>query len=602
GNDTLADTDGDGLLEIVATDQSDKLTVGDFDGDGRDDVLEDDEVLIGEPSLQDIGVFRGDFDGDGRDDLLKVWIDLAKRTHFKAVTQGGEDADRLIEVGDEGSEWRERITYTRTYAPDVDPQSCTHAYPLACVRRGASVVARIESRTGTPRDRQYSYGEPIFDRQGRGFLGYRFIREWEPDRPRQTTTYFDHATFQTNAAGTKRVAVGAFRPKLVIQVTPLIEHPVGGVAAPVNGFVGARVFAKQILYDVDWSHEGKTYFVHPREWSTSEWDTTVHINQSTWPHISEPEINWHSPRRVDGTLKFDWMGNLRASTRHTLGGTFESVEMTYDIRENDWLVSLPEYRIVTSTDVSGASETRTTHFVHDARGLLDRVEVEPEDPDVYQRIHYVRNAQGLVIEEQRTITPQSEVCPQADGCPRTNHVSYDDEGVHVAKAWNALNHTDWVIVHPSLGVPMAATDENGVLTQWIHDDLGRLVNHSRDGGAAMATTYAPWMGPGLSIQGVSIASSSSDGRESLVFVDDRGRTLEQRAQGFDGTWSQVTNSLDALNRVWRVYRPAAVGANLETTPSTTMLFDSLDRVRVTKLPNGSSVTADHSMFTTTTLD
>jgi YD repeat-containing protein len=51
-----------------------------------------------------------------------------------------------------------------------------------------------------------------------------------------------------------------------------------------------------------------------------------------------------------------------------------------------------------------------------------------------------------------------------------------------------------------------------------------------------------------------------------------------------------------------VNRPAAIGADLDTTPSTTTQFDSLDRMLVATSPNGAKVTAGHSMFGTTTID
>ncbi len=70
----------------------------------------------------------------------------------------------------------------------------------------------------------------------------------------------------------------------------------------------------------------------------------------------------------------------------------------------------------------------------------------------------------------------------------------------------------------------------------------------------------------------------------------------------DGDWSQVTPQRDVLDRVWRVNRPAAIGADLDTIPSTTTQFDSLDRVLIATSPNGAKVTAGHSMFGTTTVD
>ena len=139
------------------------------------------------------------------------------------------------------------------------------------------------------------------------------------------------------------------------------------------------------------------------------------------------------------------------------------------------------------------------------------------------------------------------------------HVDYDDDGVFVAKTWTELNHTRWVITHPSLGVPMAATDENGVLTQWVHDDLGRMLSASRDGGSAVTLTHALLIENSF-IRGIEALSQTRDNRQTLVHVDDRGRTMESRGWSVQGVSTRETSLEDAFI--------AIVGRGLDDTGPT----------------------------------
>jgi hypothetical protein len=208
GEDILGDPEGDGLNEVIAAGTLDDFTIGDFDGDGRTDKLVDATLVVSyardSSAVQDlsahrpgasnvpVGTYRGDFDGNGRDDILLVWNDENGSAHMKAITMAGPDPDRLVEVRDEGADWRERITYSREFAPDADPKDGSANYPNTRVRRGFSVVTRLESRTGTPRDRHFAYYLPTYDRHGRGFLGFGRVLEWQPDRPALLVSMYDN--------------------------------------------------------------------------------------------------------------------------------------------------------------------------------------------------------------------------------------------------------------------------------------------------------------------------------------------------------------------------------------------------------------------------
>ena len=86
----------------------------------------------------------------------------------------------------------------------------------------------------------YSYENPVIDLRGRGFLGFRKFRVWDPLRPMETVTTFDnHSTWS---------AIGAYpyamRPTMIRTVVPLTQPallPELGVPPPPVATVGARV-------------------------------------------------------------------------------------------------------------------------------------------------------------------------------------------------------------------------------------------------------------------------------------------------------------------------------------------------------------------------
>ncbi|MDC0746392.1 RHS repeat-associated core domain-containing protein [Polyangium mundeleinium] len=615
GDAALGDRNGDGFQEVLASSASDTVTVGDFDGDGRDDLVNDASLTVDyahpNPGAQapnahrtgstfDVGTFRGDFDGNGRDDLLLVWIDANQATHMKAITMAGPDPDRLVEVGDEDADWRERVTYTRELAPNWDPTSCTGAtYPNTCVRRGFSVVSRLESRTGTPHDRHFAYDFPTYDRHGRGFLGFNRVLEWQPDRPALLITQYDNII-----SSSQGVYPLAFRPLYTIEVVPILEPLSSGAAIPHLSSANARVKRTKYRYLLDKHWTGR-YSVIPdpeSSWNSEEWEQEVSIDWAAWPHI----VAWWSllsldpaiAKRRQGIEQYDSFGNLTFSEERTLGGphptlgniggTRRTTTLTYDLRPADWLISLVDQVQVEAEAPDGLTTTRTTKYVHDAWGQLESIEHMPNsNADEQQLITYTRNTRGLITDVTATT---------GGAAARVQHIQYDDEGVHPKQTWNDYGHTSSMKVHPTLSVPTMKVDPNGVTDHWIYDDLGRLRHAIPQAGNWSTTQYEPWIESGLR-EGTLVKVFQEDGARSETWLDDQGRGVTSRSLDFAGQWRNVRVSRDRLGRVFYETRPYYVGG-LAVSPATFYRFDSLDRVVEASLPDFTSRVSTYDFLQT----
>jgi RHS repeat-associated protein len=611
GEELIGDADGDGLNEVIASGTLDDFTLGDVDGDGRTDKVIDATLTVqyarDSSAVQDlsayrpgagnvpVGTYRGDFDGNGRDDLLLVWNDANGDAHLKAITMVGPDPDRLVEVRDEDADWRERVTYSRTPAPDGDPQDGSAPYPNTRVRRGFSVVTRLESRTGTPRDRHFAYSMPTYDRHGRGFLGFGRVVEWQPDRPALLVSLFDN-----NQASDGGVYPAAFHPGMTLEVVPILEQPVPGAPVPHPSLATARIRRTEHRYQLDKRPTG-TFSIIPdpgSSWNSDAWEQEVAIDWNAWP-----PIDWWSlaqqaippvAKRREGIVGLDGFGNVVVSMEKTLGGqhptlgaiggTKTTTWITYDYRPQDWLVSLPHLVTVKSDAADGSSETRTTEYHHDAWGMLASIEHEPGgSASENQLLEFTRNDDGLI----------TAVTATAGGpTVRALHVAYDEERVHRTHTWNDDGHMASVKIHPTLAVPMSSTDPNGVKDHWVHDDLGRLRYELPQAGNARTTDYEPWVENGL-VRGTIVHTSGEDGSEGEVRLDDRGRRVTLRSRDFAGQWRSASVERDLLGRVGFEERPHYAGA---PAPGTGVRYDSLDRVVETTLPDSTSRKSTHGLF------
>lgn len=554
----------------------------------------------------------GDFNGDGRPDIVTI-----SNGNMVVLEQNEGYPDRLLSVKDEQTAWvREEIKYSNEWSDVPDEKTdYTCAYPLHCIRHGFTVVRNVLSRdhlvdpsftevqTGA-RWLSYSYEDPVADLRGRGFLGFGTFHVWDPHRPVETITKYDHRSVADG------IHPGAFRPQSVTTVVPILTQDLVNAGAET---VSARVTKSEHIYTLRPLNLGLSHAILSHGSVTKEWEQHVNVDWSTFSGFNHEGRHVlgvlgdysHPPRELEAYETFDVYGNLLYSAHWTSDGVSESVVNTYDYVPQDWLVSSPRSHCVekAEADPGQPSVVRCEGYTHDALGRLATTLVGSgsPDPDVPLLTAYSYDDLGL----------PTSIAFSADGVTaRTTHIEYapsfpgqPDERVFPSQFWAEHNVTAfrpsiWVAYHPGYGIPVETMDVNGVQSQISYDELGRTIYVRHDGDAAVALSYSgrPDLGGGINGTVTKVENGS---QTSKIVVDALDRAISKTHKGFDGALVETIQKYDILGRLVQSEEP--ISATLTRTTSHT--YDSLNRVLETVLPDGHTlVTTYPSMFVTQSFD
>jgi RHS repeat-associated protein len=218
-------------------------------------------------------------------------------------------------------------------------------------------------------------------------------------------------------------------------------------------------------------------------------------------------------------------------------------------------------------------------------GLLSKVLVEKDDPDpaIPSTVTIDRNEDGSVTRVTRS----------ADGvADRFQTFEYgDEERMFVTRTENALGHATTALTHPAFGVVVASRDPNNVLTTRQINDRGMVTRVQRAGSAAVAVAYADRASNGITVT----ATSSADASVSIAEYDLRGRPIESRRSGFDGTLIHTKSVYDELGRQIAWSLP---GYGQPSTSEGHRTFDSLGRIVRVRPPGSLATTYEHTFLTT----
>jgi len=357
----------------------------------------------------------GDFNGDGFPDIVRLsdavcspnppppsgedYGMTCSSADLRALIQTPHYADRLKSVKDSPTAWaRETISYSTRWSDKPEPsEPC--AYPKRCLKRGLTVVRSVESRAHLvdPADpaqsahtRYYSYEDPVSDMRGRGFLGFRKFRIWDPARPLERVEEYDnHAVWAPSGP-----YAYALRPKSVTTVVPVApaDPPEGGSAPPIGG-VWARVTRIEATGEIKPLNGGLSYVDQTLRWESKEWEQQVTLD---WGTLDPPPLNPTSEhifgivqppvplRSRNGMQLHDEYGNVTSSWEATESGALFTVTSQYDNLTASWLIGLLRHEGVSTEEPGWATQTRTMDYDYDALGrpwLAYREKNKPR-PDV----------------------------------------------------------------------------------------------------------------------------------------------------------------------------------------------------------------------------
>lgn len=561
----------------------------------------------------------GDFNGDGHLDLMRMVPTGGLQWTLQLLMQERHYADRIVEVHDEGTPWpRETVRYDYRWSDRPEPATPC-AYPMACSQRGGVVVREVVSRAHlrdsvaeAARSLQYSYEDAVADLRGRGHIGFRKMRIWDPARPMEVVQEYSNRVLEQN-----RYYPRATEPERVTTVIPFGDALPG--QPPRDGRsegILARVSVLESPHKLRQYAGGKTWASEPGPWKLKVWEDPVNID---WGQVDDPAnptsehihgIDALPPKleRTGETL-FDDYGNPVFIRTATSGGEQREISIGRKLDLGQWLLDMPTFQTTVSTAADGSSQTRQRGMDYDTSGRLIRVDAEPLSADLR-----VRHTQRIAWNKDGTLQKLESLAgdPAQPAATREQRFEYQplianfpDDRVYPSQTWSpfdplAHRPSTWMIVHPAYGVPLAAMDVNGVQWHGRYDALGRELWSQTDGRAAVATSYAarPLAAAGAS-NGLTIATQVQ-GQTASVATDGLLRTLRHSDMGFDGKIDHTEVRYDLLGRVVQQSRPFPNGGG--PTAFHSWSYDPLDRLRRQTNPLNEVTQFAYTFFETAVTD
>jgi RHS repeat-associated protein len=574
--------------------------VGDFDGDGKSDLIMVDRngmyvyTWNGAGGLSQVyteaihlpqpdcnwncvdGNYDGtlqvtDVDGDGCSDLLVYQGSTPWYYKF------GCHPPLLMTSISNGLGATTTITYDRlnqnqplyTKCP-ANPTSyaCGDTYPTQAVDGPIYVVKEVDSSNGLGTcnaypgnlancfTSTYTYGGAKTDLSGRGFQGFQQVIATDAQTHVVTTTAYNTQFPFTGTVKEQARAVGSL---VLSDVTNTYK------SFPATPVIGTPTF---VYLD------------------------TTHATGSEVDGTALPTTNTYY-KYDDGTIGYDTTyGNLLHMKVAVSGGSYKITDNTYcnldsacdDDPVNKWIIGRLTSTTVTS-HVTSSTITRTSSFGYlPSTGVLNQEVIEPTATTCNSsaaptacmlETDYTIDAFG-----HRTIATVSGI----GFTSRTNHAYYDAKGEFETSASNAKTqaetwtYSDATDNYPqAFGVPATHTDINNQTTTWTYDSFGRMRLETHPGSIGTkvdvqyffctningGSTPCPTGGAFMVQVTPERYDGSTNGPVTLTYYDDLARVIRVDTQGYQnglqtcGTpcWIRKDVVYDAYGQVSKTTRP-----------------------------------------------
>ncbi|HVZ89198.1 MAG TPA: RHS repeat-associated core domain-containing protein [Polyangia bacterium] len=519
-----------------------------------------------------------DIDGDGLQDFLTV----DAQNNIQVYRHKSQRAPMLKQIFDSGLDRHTSVTYSpvaRVSTPTTKPCS----YPLYCPQSGVWVVSEVQSESQTvPGTNQlteltddYSYSGARTDLRGRGWLGME-------SRTVTRTRADDLATpvsMEVTQYDNSDALFGATTDGNATYVYPRVGIPREVTTTRFN--VSTDPFRNDIAT--------RTFGV-----SASRIASAGNVSYLLQPvladeQVQESDAGPSSPFKVrDSTwssLTYDVFGNLtHAQLQETLLGgttTLTTIDATYLNNANNWLVSQPTSRTLTSS-AAGLSATRSWTYTPDPdTGIIGHEGYQEGVPDEQVDVTYIRNGFGLPTNVTSTIST---------GESRTTSIAYDDvDGTFPTSVTNALEQVSRFTYHPGYGVLVSSTDPNGFETTASYDQQGRIRSVRNPDGTGRQIHYE--MPQVLPLQSTyQIRTDFDSGGEKIETHDIWDRIISISTTNFAGSGinsTRIAYDPTFLGQPARVQVPSA-SPDDPSTPAGQFTYDNAEDLFNLLTPNGSN--------------
>jgi RHS repeat-associated protein len=525
-----------------------------------------------------------DINGDGQPDLVQLQGGV-----LTAYVRQGNKPDMVKNIS-EGTGHCIDFLYGPASDPSVhvaDPQTCyghDGQHELTCLTRNRwltkqMTVTSLErpglTVTATTR---YSYKGGLFERFGRGFLGFERREIFGPNSRHTTLTYDPlHTATIPGASLPPHLHTWAFLPQTVTIDTDTSQGP--------NAH---HREVQTYSYTDAWGVGDSRFFVRPLGIVSQHYDCPG--DGAGGCNGALRLLEWHEEAlKYWDTTPASPLGKVigrtlteRGADGNVLAQTTES--MTYEpFNANDWMMRLMQVRTtsISNTVTPQENVVRLRAYTPDPRrtntGMLtndvSRIEIEPSGPsDVYRRTDVVHDLRGRV-----------QLVQESDGSgspPRTTTYTYDSaDGVYEATATNALNQKTSFWRHPGFGFLVEVDEPNGLASTTSYDTFGRPQLQTGFEGAVTGYSYAdasdPVVAGGVDM---TVKPENKTTRQRTVHADSLGRLTAVTTPVDASHGAEVDFEYDGVGRLTKqVVRTGASGV-INTVRNTYLYtYDDLNR-------------------------
>jgi len=451
--------------------------------------------------------------------------------------------------------------------------------PVLCVISSALVVSEhdVSNGIGGIAQYRYRYADARFHRRGRGWLGFASGTTTDIQTQKITTTTYDNATYNATYD----------------------DFPFARLAKKATISYPGKLFGDKhvVISDTINHYSIKSVDEHSAYYS-------VYLQSSS---VETKNLDDSPLKYISATTQVDDYGNVTELTSETKQSAADTIAAyrqittnTYDNDPVNWYLGRLRTASITAYQGENA-QTRNTALAyyplgHASAGLLDWMEEEPDDPDLYLKTEYSYDEHG----NNNAITVSGSPSASYPIATRTITTDYDYSDALfpvvtiTAPVTGTVSQSETNIYDARWGKLIRKMDVDAQPTSWTYDAFGRPSTETSTDGNQTTLTSA-WCDatdadcPTLAVY--KITTTRSDGARSTTYQDMFSRGLRTQTLGLDGVVVQQDQAYDAAGRLWRNSRPYLAGATQQYWTTTT--FDDLSRVKTRINPDDSIVSNEY---------
>lgn len=271
---------------------------------------------------------------------------------------------------------------------------------------------------------------------------------------------------------------------------------------------------------------------------------------------------------------FDAYGNVILDSVTTTGGSLTetmTTTSTFIATGGSTILNRPS-EIITRKKRGAEPEIAVKNiFTYYSSGLLKDAVTAPLSSSLY----YVKNYHEYDVYGNNTLKEASAYSGFITQMPATRY-KYDDKGRFMTEEENVLNDKKTLITDKFWGKPLSITAYNGLTTTFQYDSWGNIVSTTIP--TSISTSYVVNYSKAWDISGKQLFYSLKEDPSApdvKTWYDILGRPLKSQQQAYNGSWTTSITTYDNRGNVatsTNGYLPA------ETPVVTTNVYDAMNRI------------------------